>query len=889
MSGERGWGRLRRLFGSDPEKDVEDELTFHLEMRRRDYERRGLDSDAADAAARERFGDVDRLRSVLERDDERGRRSGRRRAWLGEVRQDVRYGVRMVMRTPLVFGVVVATLALGVGATTAIFSVVNAVLLRPLPYAEPEGIARLWEISPRGEDHNVISEGNYLAWRARATSFSELGAHRWEYGVALTGDGDPVRLLTSDITPSAMAVLGVAPVLGRGFTPEDGRPGTRVILLSHDLWRSRYGADRGVLERTLTLDGLSYTVIGVMPPDFDFPTSNPDVWRPLTDDAFDPSEHRSHNYYVIGRLKPNVTLAAAQSEMRAIAANLGREQPQYMTEWSVNVTPLHADLVRDVRPMLWVLLAGVGVVLMIACANIASLLLARALAREREMAVRGALGAGRARLVRQALTESLLLAVAGGALGMLCARLVLGGLLALAPPDIPLIDEVRLDPRVFAFAAGATLLSTLLFGLFPALRLAYTDLQVTLRGTDARAGGVPHARLRGALLVAEVALSLVLLSGAGLLVRSASRINAIDYGYEPEGLLAVFLSLPYARYDTTTAHQEFYAKLIERVATIPDVASVGGTSEPPAAGYSMTFGYAIEGRPSSNASGREDPRPLRVVTPDYFHTMGLPLLSGRTFEPGDRAGAPDVAIVNESLARLHWPNESPVGKRISLAGAEGPWKQIVGVVEDARMTSADEPPSPAFYMPHAQKPWNWLSWLTLIIRADARVDPTTLAPRIRSAVWELDAQLPLQRVATIEHLYGESLARRRFATTLLVGFALVALVLGVIGMYGVLAYSVAQRRRDIGIRMALGASRGKVVGDVIRHALKLAALGVVLGTAASLAVTRMLRTLLYEVSPTDPTTLVSVGMLVVMVALFAAWLPATRAARVSPLGVIRDA
>jgi predicted permease len=886
MSGY-GWGRLRRLFGSDPKKDVEDELSFHLEMRRRDYERRGLDSEAADAAARERFGDVDRVRGVLERDDEKGRRSGRRRAWLGEVRQDARYGVRVMARSPLVFGVVVVTLALGIGVTTAMFSVVNAVLLRPLPYAEPGSIVRLWEISPRGEDHNVVSEGNYLEWRARATSFSEIGAHRGEYGVALTGDGDPVPLMTSDITPSAMAVLDVAPVLGRGFAPEDARPGARVVLLSHDLWRTRYGADPGVLDRTLTLDGLPYTVIGVMPPDFDFPTSNPDVWRPITDDAFDPTERRSHNYYVIGRLKANVTLTGARSEMRAIAATLGREHPQYMTDWSVNVMPLHADMVREVRPMLWVLLAGVGVVLVIACANIANLLLARALVREREMAVRGAIGAGRARLVRQALTESLVLAVVGGALGLLSARLVLGGLLALAPHDIPLIDEVRLDPKVFAFAAGVTLLSTLLFGLLPALRLAYADLQVTLRGTDARAGGVPHARLRGALLVAEVALSLVLLSGAGLLVRSASRINAIDYGYQPEGLLAVVLSLPYARYDTTTAHQAFYAELIERVATIPGVASVGGTSEPPATGYSMTFGFAIEGRPSSNPSGREDPQPLRVVTPDYFRTMGIPLLSGRMLEPGDRAGAPDVAIINESLARLHWPNESPVGKRIRLA--QGPWKQIVGVVGDTRMTSADEPPSPAFYMPHAQKPWNWLSWLTLIVRADARVNPETLGPRIRSAVWELDAQLPLQRVITIEHLYGESLARRRFATTLLVGFAVVALMLGVIGVYGVLAYTVAQRRREIGIRMALGATRGKVVDDVVRHALRLAALGVVLGSTASLGLNRMLETLLYEVSPTDAATLVAVGMLVLIVALFAAWLPATRAARVNPVRVIRDA
>jgi predicted permease len=860
-----------------------------MEMRVRDYLERGLDAEAADRAASERFGDVERVRRACERLQREERRAVRRREWLGEFRQDVRFGLRMMVRTPLLTAVVVLTLALGIGATTALFSIVNRVLLLPLPYADPARLVRIWEVAPGGDDHNVVSAGNYLDWRARAQSFAELGAHRGSYGVALTGQGEPALLTVVDATPSLLRVLGVSPVIGRAYNDEDARAGRRFVLLSHEVWRTRFGAERAVLGRSIVLDAIPHVILGVMPPEFDFPAPYAEVWRPLAEESLDASERRSHNFLVVARLKRGATLEHAQNEMASIAGALAAEYPESMQGWGVNVAPMHADLVAPVRGLLLVLLGGVVLVLLVTCANIASLLLARAVTREREMVLRGAVGAGRGRLVRQVLTESLVMAAIGGAIGIAAAWLTLDSLLWLAPSDIPLIDEVRLDPMVLAFAAGTTLISTLLFGLLPALRLAGGDLHTTLRESGARAGSAPHARLRSALLVAEVALSLVLLVGAGLLVRSSARLGAVDYGYHAKGLIAATLDLPRTRYDTTTKQREFYARLIERMASHPGVASIAGTSQPPALGYGMTFSFAIEGRPARNPSGREDPEALRVITPGYFRTMGIPVVRGRAFDAADRVGAPEVVIVNESLARKHWPGESPVGRRISMAGAQGPWKEIVGVVGDTRMEGADQAPLPALYIPVAQKTWNWQSWLTLMIRPQAGTDLPVLATTLRSVLRELDPQLPIQRVATVAELYGETVARRRFATRLLAGFAGTALFLGVIGMYGVLAYTVAQKRRDIGIQMALGATSRRVVNDVLRSAMRIALVGIAIGMVASLASARALDSLLYEVSPTDPLTLVLVSLLVMLVALLAAWVPARRATRVSPLAAMRDA
>jgi predicted permease len=887
MASEPIWRRYTRFFGTNVVSDVDDEIEFHIEARAAEYVGQGMAPVQARARAVAEFGDMDRAKRLCREIGERQHQRRRARDYVDTVRQDLRYAVRMLGRSPGFAVAAVLTLALGIGANAAIFSLVNAVLLRPLPYRAPEQLVRVWERSPRGDERNVVSPGNYHDWRTRSKSLVPLAAHSWSYGVAMTNGGEPTMVRLMDVTPSLFPLLGVGPALGRAFTDEDAVTGG-AALLSDEFWRSRFGADRGIVGRRVLLSDRPHTVVGVMPPRFDFADANTQIWRPAPPGRLPPTERRSHNWLVVGRLAPGASIDGARAEMRTIAAALAREYPQFMAGWGVNVVPLHADLVAEVRPILLVLLVGVGLILLIACGNIANLLLARAVTREREMAVRGALGAMHGRLVRQLLTEGLVLAAAGGVLGILMAAPLLQGLIALAPADIPLLDDVRLDRTVLAFAAAVTILSTALFALAPALRLARTDLQTTLRASQGSAAGLRHARLRNALLVGEVALSLMLLIGAGLLLRSARRLSAVDYGFRADGMLSVFLSLPTVRYDSTARHVAFYAQLLDRIRTVPGVAAATATSEQPAAGYSMTFSFAIEGRRATSPSGREDAQPLHVVTPEYFRVLGIPLVRGRAFDARDHADAPRVTIVNESFAQRHWPGQSPVGRRFSFVGPEGPWLEVVGVVGDTRMISADAPPAPAFYLPHAQKQWHWMAWMALLVRAEPGHDPRSLAPAIRAVVAEQDRRLPIERIATVHELYGEGTARRRFATTLITAFAALALLLGTIGMYGVLSYAVAQRRREIGIRIALGAKPGEVMGVVLRQALGLTALGVVIGTGGALALTRLLGALLYEVSPTDPLTFVAVAVLLTAVAAVAAWMPAWRATRIDPLVVLRE-
>jgi putative ABC transport system permease protein len=888
MAPEPIWRRYTRIFGPDVVSDVNDEIEFHIDARAAEYVAAGMAPSAARKRAIEEFGDMERAKRLCREIGEQQHRRRRLAEYADTVRQDLRYAVRMLARSPGFAAAAVLTLALGIGANAAIFSLVNAVLLRPLPYRAPEQLVRVWERSPSGAERNVVSPGNYHDWRTRAKSFSTLAAHSWSFGVAMTEEGEPAMVMLMDATPSLFAMLGVGPALGRGLSEDDATTGD-AALLSDKLWRARFGADRGVVGRRIVLNDRPHLVVGVMPPGFTFVDPTVELWRAAPRGRLDPNERRGHNWFVVGRLAPGVSLDGARAEMRTIAAALTREYPQFMAGWGVNVVPLHADMVAAARPVLLVLLGGVGLILLIACANIANLLLARAVSREREIAVRGALGAMRGRLVRQLLTEGMVLAVVGGLLGLVVAAPLLRGLIAFAPGDIPLLDEVRVDRTVLGFAAAATILSTVLFALAPALRLASTDLQTMLRTSQGTASGLRHGRLRNALLVSEVALSLVLLVGAGLLVRSAQHLSTVDYGYRADGLLAVFLDLPRARYDSTARHVAFYGQLLERIRGLPGVSGVTASSEVPAVGYNMTFSYAVEGHRAANPSGREDAQALHVVAAEYFHVLGIPVRRGRAFETRDNANAPPVTIVNEAFARRHWPGESELGRRFSLVGPKGPWLEIVGVVGDTRMVSADAPPAPIFYIPHAQKQWHWLGWMTLIVRAEPGRDPRSLAPAVRAAVAEQDRRLPIHRVATVHELYGESTARRRFATTLLTVFAALALLLGTIGMYGVLSYAVAQRRREIGIRIALGAGTSEVMGAVLRQALALTALGVVIGTGGALALTRLLGALLYEVSPTDPATYVAVAVLLTLVAALAAWMPAWRATRIDPLVVLREA
>jgi len=888
------WRRYLRLRGRDVRADVADELEFHIAMIAERLIEEGVAPDRARARAREAFGDFERARALCEGI---GAEQARRHEWgelLDSVAKDVRFAFRSLRRAPGFAATIVITLALGIGASTAIFSIVRGVLLRPLPFAEPDRLVRVWEVSPRGDDHNVVSMGNYVSWRERARSFSAIGAHSAPFGVTLVEAGEPTRITTVDVTPSVMQVLGARAALGRTFVPDDDRSDGQAVVLSHALWVRRFGADAGIVGRQLMINDAPYTVLGVMPAAFEFPSAGVDIWRPVTVGRIDADERRSHNWYVVARLAPVENLGAANAEMRAIAGALAREFPQYMKGFGTNVVSMADDAVASVRSLLLILLAGATLLLIVACANIANLLLARAVGRRREIAVRGALGAGRARLARQLLTESVVTACVGGLLGVAMAVLLTRALTMIAPDDIPRLSAVRVDGVVLVYALSTTLASGLLFGLAPVVRMLRRgpgrgeSLHLALRAAGDRGGSGRQAGVRSILLVGELAVSLILLSGAGLLLRSAHRLASIDYGYRPAGLVAASFDLPRARYDGNDRHVAFYDQLLADARELPHVAGVAGTTEELGSSSSMTFSFAIEGRPSRNASGREDAQPLRVVAGDYFRVMGIPVRSGRAFSPTDRGDAPPVVIVNEALARLLWPDVDPVGSRVSFVGPTGPWLQVVGVVGDTRSNAADVVPAPAIYMPFAQKRWPWMTWMTLVMRTDDAGNAATLGGALRGLVRQLDTRLPIQGVSTVPDLYRESVARRRFATVLTGVFAALALILGVVGMYGVMSYGVVQRRREFGIRLALGARASQVTGVVVREALALAGVALIVGVAASLGLTRVLSGLLYEVSPRDPVTLAAVCLLVAVVAMSAAWIPARRATRIDPATTIRD-
>jgi len=861
-------------------EEADEELRYHLEMRVDEYRRQGMSEEAARAAAWARMGDMGEVRRELKSLSSAESRIERRREWISGIRQDLRYGFRTLLRSPSFTSMAVITLALGIGATTAIFSLVYAVLLAPLPYPNPDRLVRVWETSPQGDPRNVVSSGNVTDWQERARSFSVLGAHTVSFPVTLTGNGDPARVVTADVQPEVMRALNIPPRLGRIFNPRDALDGD-VALLSHGFWQTRYGADPGVLDRTVTLDDISYTIVGVMPEGFEFPAEGVDFWLPITRDHFDPTERTSHNYTVLARLAPGVTVEAAQDEMTAIAAQIAQEHPAEMTGWSARVVPLHEDLTRNAGALFWVLLGGVVVVLLIACGNLANLLLARAVSRQREMAVRGALGAGRSRILRQLLTESGLLAAMGAAGALLLAPPLQQVLLRTAPEGIPLLDRAAIDLPMLAFTMAAALGSALLFGLVPALQASRSDLLSALRsGRDGSAAG--HGRLRSILLMAQVALSVVLLVSAGLLVRSFRALQGTELGFDPHGLILMDVNLPLARYPATSEQVSFYDQLLEHVAGLPGVTDVAGTSQPPGSASQMTFSFAIEGHVPSNPTGREDDEALHAVTPGYFETLGRRMIRGRPFDANDGADAPPVVIINQSLARKHWPQGDAVGQRIAFRVGETPWRRIVGVVDDARLQSPDRAPGPAIYIPLAQKNWSWLTWTTVVARTAPGTDPVSMADGLRRTLLEMDPGLPPQSITTVEAAFRENIAPRTFAMTLVGGFGTLALILSVVGLYGLITYTVTRQRREIGVRIAMGASSGHVVKDVLMRTLGLTAAGAVIGVVGALIAGRFIRGLLFGVSAVDTTTYMVTLALVAAVALITALLPAVRAARTDP-------
>ena len=806
------------------------------------------------------------------------------------VLQDIRFAVRSLRKSPALTASVVLTLALCIGATTAIFSVVYAVLFRPLPFADPAEIQLVY--TTWKDLTSSFSAGNWADVKRQQRSFEYfVPAHGESFNLA--GADTPENVDGARVGADYFAMLGVRPALGRDFLAEEDAPGRgEVVLLSDGLWRRRFGADPSVVGREVRLDGRPHRVVGVMPATMNYAVFDEELWVPAAFSAERLAMHDEHYLTVFGRLQPGVTPARAEAELQGLARWLETTYPKENRDRGIIMAPLMEELVEDYRPRLFVLLAAVGFVLLIACANIANLLLARGAARSREMAIRAAIGAGRGHLIRQALTESLVLAAAGGLLGLLAAYWGVSLLAVYGPADVPRLAQARVDGPVLAFAFGLTVLSGLVFGLAPALRTAGRMPHEALKEggrSGSRSGS--RDRLRNVLVVGEIAVALVLLTGAGLLIRSAIALNGVDPGFDPRGLLAGRVSLPAAGYETPDQVIRAFERIEERLQAVPGAAAGALVSTAPLEGGGSN-GLVPEGRPLDISSAINSQR--RLVTPGYFATMRIRLVRGRTFTADDRRGAPLVMVINETLAREAFPGQDPAGKRIACCepGPDGSpnWKEVVGVVGDVRAQGLDEAPVPEFYLPMVQAPaaaWTWDDrTMTVVVRAQG--DPVALMAPLRRAIADLDPALPLYHLGTMHGRVVDSMAQARFSTTLLTAFGAIALILAAIGVYGVISYGVTQRTQEIGIRMALGARHADVLGMVVRHGAALAAIGLAVGLAGALALSRLIGSLLFQVSPTDPPTFATGMVVLTAVAVLAAVLPARRAAQTDPMVALRN-
>ncbi len=805
--------------------------------------------------------------------------------------QDLRFGARMLLRSPSYTFIAVLTLALGIGANTAIFSVVNTVLLRELPVAEPGRLMMVYEANlARGVDRGFVAPGNYLAWKSQQTVFEEIGAFTTQSFTLARNDGAEL-LEGARVSANLFGLLRATPGLGRAFTSEEDRPGAeRVVLLSHDLWRRRFGAAPDIVGQTVTLDDKPCAIVGVMPQKFDFPSSGIDIWAPAaldTERGMDGMTGRM--LQVIARLKPQATLDQARAEMGVITGRMAQANPGFNAGLSANIVPLREVVVSGWRRLLLILFGIVACVLLIACANVANLLLARAMTRTRETAIRMAMGASRLRIVRLLLVESLLLAGVGGLAGLLIGAWGVDALVALSSSDYLRAIEVGLDANVVWFTLGLTLLTGLLFGLAPAFKASKPDLTESLK--DGGRGATGGARLRAALVVSEIALSLLLLAGAGLMVRSFLRLQSVDAGYDPKNMLTLQLSLPEARYPEAQQVISFYQRLTERLTGLPGVESVAATHALPLGGQGGVRSFTVEGRPRQEQGKAPDVQ-YRMVSPGYFRTLKIPLIKGRDFTQQDEGQAPGVVIINREFQRRYFPDDDPVGKRITLGGYDNQWGEIVGVVGDVRHWWAGAEAEPEMYWAYSQ---SWLARsptlsrfrrsLTLALRASG--DPHSLVQDVKREVIVMDKGLPVSSVKTMEERMGSSRAGARFNTLLLSLFATLALILAVVGLYGVISYSVAERTREIGVRVALGAQAGDVLRLVIGQGLKLTLVGVGIGLLASFGLTRLMKDMLFEVEPTDPLTFVAIAVLLTAAALLACYIPARRAAKVDPMVALR--
>ncbi|HEY0380182.1 MAG TPA: ABC transporter permease [Pyrinomonadaceae bacterium] len=805
---------------------------------------------------------------------------------MGTLAQDLRYAVRMLVKRPGFTAVAVLTLALGIGANTAIFSVVNAVLLRPLPFTEPDRLVYAEGADLRdGSKGGAISPPDFLDYREQNHVFERLAAFMPQ-SFTVTGDGSASERVNSALVSHGFfETLGVTPLPGgRAFLPEEEQDGRNTVaVLSYGLWQRRYGGDPKIVGKTITVNGQTATIVGVMPQGFEYPREA-QLWSPIPFKGPETSQRRYHFLRAVGRLKPGVTLEQAQADINSIARRLEQQYPESNTNFSIGLTLLTEWTVGEMRPSLLVLLAAVGFVLLIACANVANLSLARGASRAREVAIRSALGASRGRVVRQLLTESVVTALLGGALGLLLAMWGVDLLVSLSPENLPRVKEVTTDWRVLGFTLLVSILTGILFGLFPALATSKTNLTETLKEGGRTGIGAGRQRLRGLLVVAEVALSLVLLVGAGLLIKSFLRLSNVDVGFKPTNVLSMQLSLAQVSYPEPRQRAAFYDQLVSRVESLPGVQAAGTVSELPLSGQENDTFFNIEGKPAAAFGSTENDANIRGISPAYFQALGVPLIKGRFFDGHDNLDAPKVAVVNESFARRYLPGEDPLGKRLIIDFGPEPFKaEIVGIVGSVRHSSlAQAEPSAEMYVSALQAPPYGTN---LVVRAAG--DPVQLTAAIRSEVQALDKDLPVYNVKTMEQHVSESAAQPRFRTLLLGIFAGVALVLASIGIYGVISYSVTQRTHEIGLRVALGAQAADVLKLVVWQGMKMALIGIAVGLAGAFVVTRVMSSFLFGVSATDPLTFAGVSLLLAVVSFLACYIPARRATKVDPMVALR--
>jgi putative ABC transport system permease protein len=798
---------------------------------------------------------------------------------------DIRYAIRNLIHRPGFTAIAVVTLALGIGANSAIFSAIQALLLKPLPIPDQDRVVAIWDKDPsRGVQHNEVAFANYLDWRAQNHSFEHLALERW-WSTNLTGGDTPERVQGFLVTTNFFDLLRIKPVKGRTFIEGENEPGRdRVAVIAYSLWQRRFGADPNIVNRTITTNNIPRTVIGVLPEGFNYP-KGAEIYAPIPMTPELIKSRGSHSYYVIGRLKDGVTLPSAQADIDTITGRLAAQYPDSNVGLGATVYSIVADTTRIYSTAMWIMMAAVGFVLLIACANVANLMLARASGRQKEIALRAALGASRWRIVRQLLVECMIIAVLGGMAGIVVAFWGIDLLRVANPGEAAKYADgwknFGINYQVLAFTFGLSLLSGLVFGLAPAWQVSKPNMNDALKEGGRQGGGGSH-RLRNLLVVSEIALSLMLLIGAGLFIRSFAALLKSDPGFNPEGVLTANLNLPVAKYKEEPQRAAFYADLVQRVKTLPGVQSAAVVNYIPLGGANSTDVFLIEGVPEPKA-GQENEGRYRVCTPEYFQTMGISILKGRGFSDQDKAGSLPVVVVNETLARKYWPAGDALGKRIRFSGPleRAPWMEIVGIIQDVKH-ELNIPVTPEYYLPHAQDSWN-----AMVLVARTSVDPGSMAAPIRQQVLAIDKDQPVFDLKTMQEVRAISISIYSIGSVTMTIFAIVALLLAAVGIYGVMAFAVSQRTQEIGIRMALGARALDVLKLVLRNGMFLAVIGAVIGLAGAFAITRFMSSLLFGVSPTDVVTFVIVTTGLLLVALVACYIPARRATKVDPLVALR--